>query len=298
MTLNQLLTFATIARHLNLSHASVELHASQSSITQKLKSLEKEFRVRLYQKGKRGIVLTENGEAFLEHVRVVLNDIAKLNKRFGAQPTSRKQMLLRVGGSYAPSATFLPKVLAAFGKRHPGVQLSLKTHDSASLERMLLDSELDVALLNHRPNSEHLISQPYRREKLVLFARANHALAKKTRLTLAELARAPLIIREAKGSPTLIERMLRQADSELRPNIVLRCESPAAVKAAVRNNMGIGLLFLSSVEADFQSGKFRRLRLIGANLDVHTYIVERRDALSPIVSSFVGILRKKHDRRS
>ncbi len=162
---------------------------------------------------------------------------------------------------------------------------------------MLLESELDVALLNHRPKSAALASEPYSLEKLVLFTQANHALAKIRRLSLRELARAPLIIREGTGSPTLSERMLREADSELRPNIVLRCESPAAVKAAVRNNMGIGLLFLSSVEADFHSGRFKRLRLIDADLDVHTFIVHRSESLAPIVSSFLSILRQRRDRR-
>jgi len=281
------LTFATVARRLNLSHASAELHASQSSITQKLKTLEKEFKTKLYQKAKRGVVLTENGELFLGHVQAVLKDIAKLNEDFGKR-RPMEQKLLRVGGSYAPSATYLPQVLAAFRKRHPTVQLSLKTHDSATLERMLLRAELDVALLNHRPASVEVTSEPYRREKLVLFAHSNQPLAK-ARLTLRDLARAPLIIRETKGAPTLIERKLKETDSELRPNIVLRCESPGAVKAAVRSNMGIGLLFLSSVEADFQTGKFKRLRLIGADLDVHTYIVYRKQSLTPwfqILSEF------------
>jgi DNA-binding transcriptional LysR family regulator len=67
--------------------------------------------------------------------------------------------------------------------------------------------------------------------------------------------------------------------------------------AAARSNMGIGLLFLSSVEADFQTGKFKRLRLIGADLDVHTHIVYRKQSLTPVVSNFIRILRQRQDKR-
>jgi DNA-binding transcriptional LysR family regulator len=200
MTLNQLLTFAAIARDLNLSHASAKVNVSQSSITQQMRKLENEFKTKLYRKSHRGIVLTEDGETFLRYVQAILRDVQNLTKRFERKSSTKHAATLRVGGSFAPSASFLPRVLAAFQRKHPETRLELKTHDSVTLERMLLASQLDVALLNHRPKSANLVSQAYRREKLVAFAPANHPLAKKRQLTLRELARAPLIIREAKGT--------------------------------------------------------------------------------------------------
>jgi DNA-binding transcriptional LysR family regulator len=117
MTLNQFLTFAIIAKHRNLSHASVELHASQSSITQKMKHLEREFGIKLYQKGQRGIVLTEDGEAFLIHAKAILKEVQKLTDQFLPPQSSKEPKVLRVGGSFAPSASFLPRILAELQKR-------------------------------------------------------------------------------------------------------------------------------------------------------------------------------------
>jgi DNA-binding transcriptional LysR family regulator len=288
MTLSQLLAFAAIAKHRNVSHASAELHASQSSITQKMKHLEGEFKIKLYQKSQRGIVLTEDGETFLGHAKAILKEVQKLTEHSPAPQSSKEPKALRVGGSFAPSASFLPLIMAEVRKRHPRTRLALKTHDSVTLERMLLKGELDVALLNHCPKSTHLVAEPFRREKLVVFASSNHPIAKKGRLTLCELARAPLVIRESKGSQTLIERLLREADSGIWPNIVLRCESPAAVKTAVRNNMGIGILFLSSVRPDIQNRRFKRLKLLDANLDIQTYVVYPRDSLSALTRNFIA----------
>ena len=292
MTLNQLLTFAAIAKDLNLSHASAKLRVSQSSISQQMRKLENQFKTKLYRKSQRGIVLTEEGETFLRYVQVILSGVQNLFEGFEKVASTKTPTTLRVGGSFAPSASFLPRVLATFQKRNPSTRLELKTHDSVTLERMLLNSELDVALLNHRPKSVDLIAEPYRLEKLVAFSRANNALANKKRVTLRELAMEPLIIRGAKTSQTLIERLLSQVDSGIRPNIVLRCESPAAVKTAVGNNMGIGVLFRNSVKQEIQSRKFKGLKLLDAALDVKSYIVFRRETLAPAVSNFIDILRK------
>jgi DNA-binding transcriptional LysR family regulator len=297
MTLTQLKTFETVAKHQNLSHASAELHVSQSSITQTLKHLEEEFKTKLYRKRPRGIVLTEEGEKFLRHTRAILDEVHKVAREFSGTYDSKEPTALRVGGSFAPSASFLPRILAELRRDDPSIRLVLKTHDSATLERMLLKRELDLAVLNHRPESEGMVSKPYGTETLAVFASANHPIGKQRRLTLGELARVPVVIRDAKGSQTLIERLLRKAEIGIRPNIVLRCESPAAVKTAVKNRMGVGILFLSSVKAEIQSGKFRRLIVSGAELNIQTHIVYRRDSLTPTVSRFIDILYRLRGSR-
>ena len=82
MTLNQIITFAAIAKHLNLSRASAACHVSQSSLTQQIRKLELEYKTKLYKKSNRGIVLTDRGELFLRHVKNILAEVQKLNDEF------------------------------------------------------------------------------------------------------------------------------------------------------------------------------------------------------------------------
>jgi DNA-binding transcriptional LysR family regulator len=51
--------------------------------------------------------------------------------------------------------------------------------------------------------------------------------------------------------------------------------------------MGIGILFLSSVRADIQSRRFKRLKLLDADLDVQTYVVYPGDSLSALTRNFI-----------
>ena len=61
MTLHQLRIFHVVSRHLNITKASAELHISQPSVFQQIKSLEESCGLRLYRKVGRGIELTADG---------------------------------------------------------------------------------------------------------------------------------------------------------------------------------------------------------------------------------------------
>jgi DNA-binding transcriptional LysR family regulator len=61
--------------------------------------------------------------------------------------------------------------------------------------------------------------------------------------------------------------------------------------------MGVGILFLSSVKAEIQGGKFRRIMVSGAELNIQTYIVYRQSSLIPTVSRFIDILHRMRGSR-
>ena len=82
MTLHQLKIFAATAKHLNMTKASLELHISQSCISQQLKLLEEECKIKLYNKIGRGIELTENGRLLLIDVEPILYQIKKLKEKY------------------------------------------------------------------------------------------------------------------------------------------------------------------------------------------------------------------------
>src|SRR5713226_3301490 len=82
MTFHQLKIFTATAKHLNMTKASRELHVSQSCISQQLKLLEEECRVKLYNKIGRGIELTEKGRLLLIDVEPILHQIKKLKEKY------------------------------------------------------------------------------------------------------------------------------------------------------------------------------------------------------------------------
>lgn len=160
MTLNRFRLFTAVARHLNVTKTSEELHVSQSSISQHLKLLQKEYGVKLYSKVAQGIELTQAGRIFLNNARAILMQIEDLKKNLSAGLPETQARSLTVGGSYAPSASFLPSLLAVFKKSHPLVQLTLRTSSSHAIERMVLESEAEIALITKTPRSPHITMEP------------------------------------------------------------------------------------------------------------------------------------------
>ncbi len=82
MTLCQLKVFAMVAKHLNMTKASYELHVSQSSISQQLKLLEEECGIKLFNKVGRGVALTEGGRLLLIDINPILCQIEKLKEKY------------------------------------------------------------------------------------------------------------------------------------------------------------------------------------------------------------------------
>jgi DNA-binding transcriptional LysR family regulator len=69
MTLHQLRIFESVARHLNVTRASRELHMSQPAVSQLVKLLEQKCAARLVVRIGQGMELTERGRAFLDSIR-------------------------------------------------------------------------------------------------------------------------------------------------------------------------------------------------------------------------------------
>ena len=296
MTLHQVRIFMVVAKHLNTRAAAEELHIAQPSVSKQLRILENEFRVKFHVKVGRKIELTKEGRLFLKDAQALLSQAEKLRERFNCLSPADKAGSLTIGGSYNPSATFLPSALAVFEKSHPVVQLSIKTDTKRAIERMVVNGEVDIAAVNNPPQSPDLVMEPFRRERLLAFAPPNHSLARRGSLTISDIARIPLVIRgEREGGLTATEEILREIQNQgVEIKIAMRCHSPEAVKTAVRNNMGVGLLFEGLVMHDAKRGDFKILKIRGLNLVSQSFIIYRREKpLSANARDFLELLRKQ-----
>jgi len=234
MTLYQLRIFQAVARHLNITRASLELHASQPAVSQQLHLLEENYGAAFFVRYSHGVTLTEKGQAFLKAITPVLSQLEDIERRFRENETTRKFHSLAVGGSHYLSVTLLPRLLKVFKESHASVEFILDANESAVIERHLLNSELDVAVITNPSHVEGLIYEPFGRLEVVAFCTPSNPLGGQT-LSLKKLAEQPLVLR--KGGR--IESIL--TSQEYRTNFALRCEVSQAVTVAVKTGMGIGI---------------------------------------------------------
>lgn len=294
MTLHQLKIFAAAARHLNLKKASRELRISQPSVSYQLKLLQEECQTKLYRKIGRGIQLTEEGRIFLLDAELILLQVEKLIGKFSSNLTERKAEFLTVGGSRNPSTSFVPTLLGVFKKTHPEVEITLRTDTSLAIEHLVLNSEVDIAVVTNPSKSPPLICEPCRQEQVVIFASRRHPLAKREKLTLAELSAAPFIIkRGTEDAPSMSEQILKQVEKGgLKLNIIMRCDSPEVVKAAVKTGIGLGLSYRDILEPDIR-GDLKVIKVPELKTQVNSFIIYHKDRpLSPNAQEFLTLLRE------
>jgi len=298
LTIKQFEIFAVVARHRNVTRASEELHLSQPGVSQQLKLLERDVGVKLLKRNGRGVDLTDAGCILLNKIAPILSQVEDLNRTFGATVLAPKVESLAVGGTYSTSAALLPTILASFKKTHPRVELTLRTGTRRTVEHLLLASEIEVAVVAGNLRSDRLVTEPYGRYRLVAIVAKNHPLAKRKKISTVELAGMPLVIGGGLSQKSTAENLLTRARAQgLKLNVAMRCDSPEAIKIAVRERLGVGILYEDAVKTETKKGEFNIIELSDMRLEGESWIVYRKDeALSSVAADFLRLLRNWRDK--
>lgn len=293
VTLNQFSSFAAVAKHLNLTKASAELRVSQPSISLQLKQLEDHHGTKLYRRLSKGIEITEAGQSFLRKIMPILEQVANLEDGFKPPVAKVLREVLNVGGTFSASAVLLPQLLARFRERHPNGELEFQTGPSEQLERLVAKAAMDLAVTDRKPASKDLIFEALKRERVVVFVLPDHRLASQKTLTITDVLAEPLIIRGGKGISGTTQNALKKLKDQGRiVRIGMLCDGPAAIKAAVRQKMGVGIAFADSIKLELDAGEFKVLKVKDFEVEAESFIVyPKYRALSPLAYEFLELLR-------
>jgi LysR family transcriptional regulator, low CO2-responsive transcriptional regulator len=288
VTLHQLRIFESVARHLNVTRASQELHMSQPAVSQQIKLLEQQCETRFVVRIGQGVELTERGRAFLYAIRPIVAQVAEVESTFTFKPNEKKKAsFLRVGGSRNHSVTVLPEILRAFQQDHPWVRFALETNDSRTMEQRVLSAAVEIALINHTSSSEQIVYEPYKQMGIVAFALASSPFIG-NKITLDELFQFPLVVRRRS---TTLRELLKQG---YKPNVAVQCDVSEAVKAAVQRELGVGILYRETVEADLKSRNLKILHVPELErVRTKSFIIYNKNKpLSGVAQDFLDALRE------
>lgn len=259
MTPDQLITFAVVAAHGNISRAAVALHLSQPAVSGQLRQLQDEFGEPLYLREGRGIKLTTAGE----QLQAVANTVRDAYNQAHALRDALKGLesgTLRIGASTTPASYLLPYLVAELHRRHPDV--TIQTIDGNSSEIVASLGTLDIALIEGAeglalPDGTGVT--PWLVDEIVAIAPRGHALSDATQhVSLDKLSECPLVLREAgSGVRQWVERAFDKAG--LDPRVAMEIAGVEGVKEAVRAGMGIG--FVSAMSMRHEDGALVRLSI-------------------------------------
>jgi DNA-binding transcriptional LysR family regulator len=298
MTFTQLMAFAAVAKNRSITKAAQTLRVSQPSVSKHLKILEDSYGVKLFERNTGMLELTEEGRTCLRRVNGILFHLDKLKTELSPR-TFSKSAPLKIAGSYAASAVLLPSVIAIFQKNHRDTRIILRTGSTNIVKGMLLNSEVELALLNERPTNSNLAAEKFREENLLVFAAPGHPLSRKKELTLSHFNQVDLVATGGKGRLSTTEKILKLfVHQGVRAHVAIRCGTPEAVKAIVRKRIGVGILFADTVMPEIKEKIFKALKFPGLKLTGHSYIIYYKDRpLSSPAREFLVLLRQKSKKK-
>ncbi|WP_109480674.1 LysR family transcriptional regulator [Paraburkholderia sp. C35] len=260
MTPDQLITFAAVAEHRNISHAAVALHLSQPAVSGQLRQLQDEFGEPLYLREGRGVRLTPAGEQLASYA-ARLRDTFRQAHAYRDALRGMEQGTLRIGASTTPASYLLPYLIAAFQRRHPDVTVHTDDGNTADIVGAL--SSFDIALVEGQVGGDlppDTVVHAWQEDEIVAIMPRSHPLAMtgSNTVTLDALSEHALVLREeGSGVRQLIERAFARAGAPMR--VALAIAGVEGVKEAVRAGMGVG--FVSAMSMRHENETLCRLPL-------------------------------------
>jgi DNA-binding transcriptional LysR family regulator len=241
MELRALQYFVAVADERHFTRAAARLHVSQSGLSATIKSLEGELHASLFDRTTRRVQLSEAGAALLPEARRAL-----AAARAGADAVGAVQGLQRgtvaLGLMQQMGLVELPRILADYHRRYPGIELRLRQAPAEELHRLLAEGELHLAITAPpEPKSELLVAVDLFRSPLVLVCPVGDPLAGRTSVALKDLVGRNLI-----GFPhgwvirALADRLMHESGVHLDSN--LEVNDTATLLDLVEAGLGVALI--------------------------------------------------------
>jgi DNA-binding transcriptional LysR family regulator len=248
MDLRQLGYLVALAEERNFTRAAAREHIAQPALSQQIRRLEDELGLALVQRTTRRVEMTEAGRLLVGRSRRVLAELeAAQTEMLGLRGMQAGH--LTIGAMHTMGPIDLSLALALFHERHPGVDLTVREHSSEEMAEMLRVDELDLAFLSvteriesHALGLEQLVS-----EELVVLLPRDHALGRRRRLSMSELANEHFIsFREGARLRELLVGASRAAGFE--PIVKLESNESQRVRRLVARGLGVAILPRSDAE--------------------------------------------------
>lgn len=246
MELRQLEYFVAVAEEANFTRAAERVHISQPGVSAQVRQLERELGAELIDRSSRVAALTPAGVAALGSAREALA-AAEAMRRAVDDVNELVRGHLTVAMVTACRITPFFDALAAFHRAHPGVEITVAEGNSDQMIEAVRDGAADLALVGcaGAPPAD-LGSNIIVSEGLAAIVPADHSLAAYQELTLADLAKFPLVcMPPGTGIRTVLDRAF-VAEGH-RQDVAVQATARDTIIDLARRGLGIGVLSESMV---------------------------------------------------
>jgi DNA-binding transcriptional LysR family regulator len=264
--------FVTVYKARSFTKAAEELYTSQPTVSEHIQNLEARLNCKLFDRLGRSILPTAEAEILFPRAMAILEDLKRLEEEISSTGDTISGELI-IGASTIPGAYILPGLAASFKKDFPGISFEIRINDSAKIVEAVANNELLLGVVGAKIATAKLKYLPFAEDELILAAASSNPVPSK--ITIKELEKLPFIVRErGSGTRKSTESLLAQQNQSLNQlNICATLGSSAAVKEAIKANLGVSVISRHAIQDELLSGKIRQIHIPKLTMKRTFYVV-------------------------
>lgn len=289
MTIRHLRIFVEVAKTGKMSIAAQRLFISQPTVSQAIRELEDHYGQKLFDRLSKKLYITSFGKELFTYATQVVEQFDNLEKKMNDNLHIEN---LRIGASVTVGTCLLSKIIKELHCIAPRVSTYAYVNNTSMVEKKLLNSDLDVAIVEGDIHSQDLVTIPVIDDYLVLLCSNNHPLANKKMLTLYDLENQRFAMREdGSGTREFFEQILHKYKIHIK--LVYESSSTDTIRRAILDDNCLSLLSVHTFEEDIINNK---MHIINTDLDIlkrsFKLVYHKDKIMTPSIITLKNILKK------
>ena len=242
MEIKHLRSFVTLAEELHFGRAAQRLSIVQPALSMQIKMLEEELGVRLFERNRHSVALTEVGTLFLPEARATLYQsahAADVARACGRGEIGR----VRIGFVSSVLPELLPTLIRSLHARFPRIELELKDMPGPDQAAALKNGQLDFGLMRLPAAIAGIQTREVLQESFIVALPGDHPLLAFERLHPTDLGQLPVFILARRYAPGFYDELMQAFNRQgAQLHIATELGEFTTMLALVSAGLGVGLL--------------------------------------------------------
>ncbi len=290
MTLRHFEIFTTVCQTRNMTAAAQLLYLSQPAVSLSIKELEEYYQIRVFDRLGKKLYLTPEGNRLLAYAQRILADYTDAGREM---ESFRKNMPLRIGVSVTIGTGLLPDFAVCAQKSTPPLLLDVVENNTREIQRLLLESKLDLALAEGEITAQELVQISFYQDTMLLLCGKSHPFYDRESIPAQALENERFLLREeGSGTRETFEIAMKKAGLSWHPAWV--CSSVDTIKAGVIRGLGITVLSPLAVQSERKSGLLKAVSVEALDFTRQFKLVyHKQKHLTPAMQRFLDLILKE-----
>jgi DNA-binding transcriptional LysR family regulator len=280
MDIHHLRVFASVFKNKSFSRASEELHLTQPTISNHIKALEDEMNCKLFDRLGRTIIPTKEAEVLYAHSLELIEKVNIIQEAIGEIKKDLTGKLI-IGASTIPGVYLIPRIMSEFKKKYPVISFQILISDSRGIVESIARHDMLLGIVGAKLDNEQIRYLPFVEDELI--AVASPLLIKNHHMTLKDLLKLPMVLREeGSGTRRETEKLLESKGAPLKDITIAGIfGSTDAVKQAVKSGLGVSILSKYAVADELKYKILEEIKLTDTKMKRRFYIVTHKKRTLP-----------------